>query len=68
MPPATGWTGTSPKYRVTEVKKVDTSTADSKLDQILKIVSQKEDSSVSALRKEVQQLRKELEELRQEKK
>jgi membrane-associated protease RseP (regulator of RpoE activity) len=68
MPAATGSTGTSPKYRVTEVRKADTSTADSKLDQILKIVSQKEDSSVSALRKEVQQLRKELEELRQEKK
>ena len=41
---------------------------DSKLDRILKIVSQKEDSSVSALRKEVEQLRKELEELRKEKK
>lgn len=41
---------------------------DSKLDQILKLISQKEDSSVSELRKEVQQLRKELEELRQEKK
>jgi membrane-associated protease RseP (regulator of RpoE activity) len=40
----------------------------SKLDQILKIVSQQEDSDVSALRKEVQQLRKELEELRKEKK
>ncbi len=41
---------------------------DSKLDQILKIVSQKEDRSVSELRKEVQQLRKELDELRKEKK
>lgn len=41
---------------------------DSKLDQILKIVSQQEDSSVSALRKEVEQLRKELDELRKEKK
>jgi len=41
---------------------------DSKLDQILKIVSQQEDNSVSELRKEVKQLRKELEELRQEKK
>jgi membrane-associated protease RseP (regulator of RpoE activity) len=41
---------------------------DSKLDQILKIVSQQEDSGVSDLRKEVQQLRKELEELRKEKK
>jgi membrane-associated protease RseP (regulator of RpoE activity) len=68
VPAAPGSTGTSPKYRFTEVRKADTSTADSKLDQILKIVSQKEDSSVSALRKEVQQLRKELEELRQEKK
>ena len=41
---------------------------DSKLDQILKILAQKEDSSVSTLRKEVQQLRKELDELRKEKK
>ena len=41
---------------------------DSKLDQILKIVSQQEDSGVAELRKEVQQLRKELSELRQEKK
>jgi hypothetical protein len=41
---------------------------DSKLDRILKIVSQQEDSSVAELRKEVQQLRKELTELRQEKK
>lgn len=68
LPAAPSSTGTYPKYRFTEVKKADTATADSKLDQILKIVSQKEDSSVSALRKEVQQLRKELEELRQEKK
>jgi membrane-associated protease RseP (regulator of RpoE activity) len=68
LPGASGVTGGSNNYRVTEVKKADTSTADSKLDQILKILSQKEDSSVSALRKEVQQLRKELEELRQEKK
>ena len=48
-------------YRyVAEVKLAD---ENSKLDRILKIVSQKEDSSVSALRKEVQQLREELEEL-----
>ena len=67
LPAAAGSTGTSARYRVTEVKMADT-TADSKLDQILKIVSQKEDSSVSALRKEVQELRKELEELRKEKK
>ena len=68
LPAAPGSTGSSARFRVTEVKKADTATADSKLDQILKIVSQKEDSNISALRKEVQQLRKELEELRKEKK
>ena len=68
LPGATGATGGSARYRVTEVKMADKATTDSKLDQILKIVSQKEDSSVSALRKEVQQLRKELEELRKDKK
>jgi membrane-associated protease RseP (regulator of RpoE activity) len=59
---------TAKVYRYHVEAKHATGEVDSKLDQILKIVSQKDDSSVSALRKEVQQLRKELEELRKEKK
>jgi PDZ domain len=55
-------------FRYQDVPKHAAGNVDSKLDQILKIVSQKGDSGVSELRKEVQQLRKELEELRQEKK
>ena len=66
VPPAA--TESSKVYRYDLKAKPADGDADSKLDRILKIVSQKEDSSVSALRKEVQQLRKELHELRQEKK
>ena len=55
---------TAKVYRYHVESKHAAGEVDSKLDQILKIVSQQEDSSVSALRKEVQQLRKELEELR----
>ncbi|MGI8979987.1 MAG: PDZ domain-containing protein [Pirellulaceae bacterium] len=62
-------TAEAPKvYRYHVEAKHAAGEVDSKLDQILKIISQKEDSSVSELRKEVQQLRKELESLRQEKK
>jgi hypothetical protein len=65
-PPATTESAKVYRYRV-EAKHGEEG-VDSKLDQILKLVSQKEDSAVADLRKEVQQLRKELEDLRKEKK
>jgi hypothetical protein len=66
LPPAKADAAKVYRYHV-EAKQVGAE-EDSKLDRILKIVSQQEDSSVAELRKEVQQLRKELAELRQEKK
>ncbi|MBC7854496.1 MAG: hypothetical protein IAF94_13765 [Pirellulaceae bacterium] len=66
VPAATADTAKVYRYHVEAKHAADE--VDSKLDQILKLISQKEDSSVSELRKEVQQLRKELEALRQEKK
>lgn len=68
VPPATSAMSKTYQYRVTEAKDPAGSGAESKLDQILKILGQKEDSSVADLREEVKQLRKELEELRKEKK
>jgi hypothetical protein len=68
LPAPAGSTGGSARYRVTEVKKAGAASVDSKLDQILKVLSQKEDSTLEALQKEVKQLHRELEELRKEKK
>ncbi len=68
LPKAPAGAETAKIYRYHVETKHAGDEVDSKLEQILKIVSQKEDSSVSALRKEVEQLRKELEALRKEKK
>jgi len=65
-PPAT--TEFAKVYRYQVEAKHGEEGVDSKLDQILKLVSQKEDRAISDLQKEVQQLRKELEDLRKEKK
>ncbi|MFN0019392.1 MAG: PDZ domain-containing protein [Pirellulaceae bacterium] len=65
-PPAT--TESAKVYRYQVEAKHGEEGVDSKLDQILKLVSQKEDRAISDLQKEVQQLRKELEDLRKEKK
>ena len=66
--PGTAMMGKTYQYRVTQAKIPDGMAVEQKLDQILKLLGHKEDSSLESLKKEVNQLRKELDELRKEKK